>query len=91
MMISKEQKRLKAIKEIRPLVFPVTCSCCNNDFVREKVFKVARWGVNKMVHDWYYCKHCMPTKEDVIHEIDTDKCIFGIAFVDKQVIDKVNT
>ncbi|MBU5331764.1 hypothetical protein KQI61_06105 [Anaerocolumna aminovalerica] len=88
MMITKEQKRLNSIKEIKPLLFYRTCHCCDNDFVKEKIFKVDRWGVNNSVHSWYFCKKCMSTKEDVLNEIDTDECIFGIAYVDSQVINK---
>jgi len=74
--------------EIKPLIFPVTCRCCGNDFVIEKMFKVDRWEINKIVHSWYFCKRCISTKEDVLNEIDTDECIFGIAFVDNHTIQK---
>lgn len=82
MKINKKAKRLKAIKQIYPLLFSCDCKVCNNEFVREPMFKADRWGVNKTIHSWCYCKECMSTKEDVLFEIDTDECIFGIAFVD---------
>ena len=47
------------------------------------MFRVYRWGVNKTVFAWWYCKKCMPTKQAVLDRIDSDKCPFGIAYVDR--------
>ncbi len=80
MKINHEKKRLDAIK-LRYAFFPKKCGCCGEEYVSEKMYKVRRWGVNKMVFTWHYCQNCMKSKEDVIHEIDTDSN-FGIAFVD---------
>ena len=46
------------------------------------MFKTCRWGVNQTIHEWWYCSHCMHSKEEVLNEIDSDTCIFGLAFVD---------
>lgn len=82
-----EQKRIKAVKS-KLIIFPRECSCCQGTVSFEKMWHVKRWGVNKMVYDNYYCKECMPTAEDVVHSIDTDNCMFGIAFVDPHTLDK---
>jgi hypothetical protein len=76
------QRRLKGIKVKYPYFFARQCECCGNFFVKENIFMVQRWGVNKTIHNWYYCRNCMQTKEDVLHEIDVDECNFGIAFID---------
>ena len=47
---------------------------------------VDRWAVNSEIVTWYFCKECFPTKEDVLNEIDTDECHFGIAYVDHPYI-----
>lgn len=79
------ERRIKAVKS-KFVVFPVKCRCCKSSIKFEKVWRVQRWGVNKTVHNWFYCKDCKPTPEDVINEIDTDNCCFGIAFVDSHII-----
>ena len=76
-----ETKRLNAIR-LKFVLFEKKCSCCGNFFRREKVWHVLRSGVNRTIHDWYYCQNCMSTQKDVLHEIDTDECPFGIAFID---------
>jgi hypothetical protein len=81
MKIDIETKRLKAIR-LKPVLFPKKCSCCGNYFQFEKMFHVQRSGINRTIHDWFYCKNCTPTAKDVLHQIDTDSCYFGIAFVD---------
>ena len=94
MLVDKNKKRLKAIKEVCPIFFARKCRCCGNEYIKEKMFSVDRWGVwtnrNRNFYEWNYCKHCMPTKEDVLTEIDTDRCIFGIAFVDEHTISKTD-
>lgn len=82
MKINRHEKRLKAIKTTYPLFLPKKCICCKNEYVREKMWKVFRWGVNKTAHEYDYCKNCMPDKESVLNRIDTDVCLFGIAGVD---------
>ena len=80
-----KERRIKAVKS-KFAIFPVECRSCKSSIKFEKVWRVQRWGVNKTIHDWHYCKDCMPTPEDVINEIDTDNCCFGIAFVDSYII-----
>lgn len=81
MITDKDIKRLKYIKD-KLVFFDTKCDCCDNYFKFEKMWIVKRWGVNKTVHNWYYCHNCMPTKCDVLNEIDTDACIFGIFPID---------
>lgn len=76
------KQRLKAVKK-QYVIFPKQCRCCGDMISKEKMWKVNRWGVNKTVHTWYYCQKCMPTPEDVLNEVYTDDCHFGIAYVDK--------
>ena len=87
MEIDKNKKRLRAIKD-KFILFDTECSCCNRIFKFEKMWSVDRWGVNKKIFTWNYCHYCMDTKEDVLNEIDTDSCIFGIAWVDEHTITK---
>lgn len=47
MMIDKTNKRLMSVKETYPLLFQKQCSCCGNNYIKEKMYKVHRWGVNK--------------------------------------------
>lgn len=81
MKIDREKKRLKSIK-LKYALFPTKCRCCKEEYKREKMWHVCRYGVNATVHDWYYCQNCMHSAEDVLNEIDTDGVPFGIAFVD---------
>lgn len=82
-----EQRRIKAVKP-KLVIFPTECCCCKGTVSFGKMWRVKRWCVNKTVHDEYYCKECMPTAEDVVHSIDTDNCMFGIAFVDPHILNK---
>lgn len=82
MKINREEKRLNAIKETYPLIFPKKCVCCQNEYVREKMWKVDRWSINKTIHTQNYCRNCTPNKKDVLNSIDTDINLFGIAIID---------
>ena len=90
MVVDRDKKRLKYIKEIHPRLFPKECKSCGELYIKEKMFKVNRWGCNYIVLTHYYCQHCLKTKEDVLFEVDSDCNPFGIAFVDDQLIDKKN-
>lgn len=81
MKVDLKKKRLRAVKS-RFVFFPKKCSCCNEEFYFEKMWKVKRWTLNERTHDWFYCKKCIPTAEAVLHEVDTDASWYGIAFVD---------
>lgn len=81
MKISKEQKRLKAIK-LKYVIFPTKCECCGEDYKREKMWQFWRYGVNQTWNKWHYCRNCMPSAEAVLHEIDTDEIVFGLAGID---------
>ena len=82
MRVDIEKKRLKAIR-LRFIFFERKCSSCGDIFKREKMWLVNRWGVNNTCHTWCYCTHCMKTVKDVLHEIDSDDCFFGIYGVDE--------
>jgi len=84
---TKEQMRLNCVKD-KFVFFDTKCECCNNYTKFGKMWLVKRWGANKVVFDWYYCHDCMPTKEDVLNEIDTDTIIFGIYPIDDHTIQK---
>ncbi len=80
--VDMHEERLKAIK-LKKIWFTRTrCSKCENFFVHEKMWEVYRWSVNETRWPWHYCQHCLPTKEDVLNEIDNDGCMFGIYGVD---------
>ena len=81
MKVCTEKKRLKAIK-IRYRLFSTKCRCCGKKYKKEKMWSVKRWSVDKKVVEWNYCKNCMHSAEDVLHEIDTDGVPFGIAYID---------
>ena len=76
-----ETKRLNAIR-LKFVRFEKKCACCGNFFRFEKMWHVRRSGVNRTIHDWYYCQNCMRTPKDVLHAIDTDSYPFGIANID---------
>lgn len=88
MKVDKKIRRLNAIKVKFPMLLSCECKSCHNEYLHEKMFIVDRWGVNNTIHSHSYCKQCMPTKEDVLFEIDTDENPFGIAFVDNPNISK---
>jgi len=76
-----EEQRLKAIKQIIA-IGDIKCRSCGNYFSFTKMWKVDRWGASRTIHSWCYCKECMKSKEEVLYEIDTDSCRFGIAHID---------
>jgi len=61
------------------VLFPTKCSCCGEEYKREKMWHLYRYGVNETWYKWYYCHNCMHSAEDVLNEVDTDESIFGIA------------
>lgn len=83
MRINIQERRLKKIKD-RFVFWGTRCECCGEVVKFEKMWRVWRDGVNHTNHLWSYCKHCMPTAKAVLHEIDTDGCIFGIAGIDER-------
>ncbi len=83
MKVNKEQKRLKAIKE-KYVFFPKKCNCCGENYTREKMWKVKRYGILNYIDTYYYCKKCMPSAQDVLTEIDTDAILYGISGVDSR-------
>ena len=82
MKTNRKTARLQAIKE-KFVFFKRKCVCCEKISSFEKMWCVMRSGINHTTHEWCYCKECMPTAEDVLHEIDTDGCAFGIAGIDE--------
>ena len=81
MKVNKKQKRLKAIK-LKYVLFPTKCECCGEEYKREKMWQLYRYGINETYHKWHYCQNCMHSAEEVLHEIDTDEFIFGLAGID---------
>ena len=81
MKVNFEQKRLKAVKS-RFRIFPTKCECCGEEFYFEKMWSILRWGINETCHNWYYCKKCMHSADEVLNEVDTDECPWGIAVID---------
>ena len=81
MKVDFERKRLKAVKS-RFMILPTECKCCNQEFYFEKMWKVSRWGMNQAVRPWHYCQNCMHSADEVLNEIDTDDCPWGLAFID---------
>lgn len=71
MKVDKEQKRLKAIKR-KYILFPTRCDCCKEEYKMEYMWQFYRYGVNNSRIRVNYCQHCMPSAEDVLHEIDTN-------------------
>lgn len=74
-------RRLQAVK-LRSVLFDTKCQCCGDLISREKMYVVQRWGKDKAVENWYYCRECMHSKEDVLDEIYKDGGR-GIAYVDE--------
>lgn len=80
MRTSMHERRLDAIK--KKIFFSAkTCACCKDTVKGEEMWFVNRWAGSGAC-TWYYCTKCMKTKEDVLKQIDTDECIYGIAEVD---------
>jgi hypothetical protein len=78
MRVDMTQERLKKIKLVHVGVMMRKCDKCGNFFKKEPMFRVPRWCINDGSHYWYYCTHCLRTKEQVLMEIETDDCDFGI-------------
>ncbi len=76
-----KEKRLKAIKS-RKVFLRKKCAHCREKFKNQEMWVVKRFGKYGEVNKYYYCKECMPSKEDVLNEIDTDEILYGIAYVD---------
>lgn len=81
MKVDKEQKRLKSIK-LKYVLFPTKCDYCEEEYKREKMWQLYRYGANKRWHEWHYCQRCMHSAEEVLNEVDTDESPFGIAGID---------
>ena len=83
MMITRNERRLKAVGHYYPLLNSKQCSRCGNSFIREKMWHVLRYGpICGRTYDHFYCLGCCPTKGDVLTEIDIGLSPWGIAFVD---------
>ena len=83
MKVDKHQKRLKAIK-LKYVFSPTKCRCCKEEYKKEKMWMVHRYGANKVVVECRYCQNCMHSAEDVLNEIDTGKKpLFGIVGIDE--------
>ena len=78
---NKDTIRLKSIK-LKLITSPTECCCCQNIFSFTKMYRVYRWGINKSANPFFYCTNCMHSKEEVLHEVDTDEISDGIAYVD---------
>ena len=82
MKVDMKQKRLKAIK-LKYVFFPKKCRCCGEEYKREKMWQLYRYGINKIWGKCHYCQNCMHSAEDVLNEIDTGKSVlFGLAGID---------
>ena len=81
MKTDNRKKRLKAIK-LRFVFFSTKCEHCGNEYKRERMWQLYRYGINKTAYKWHYCRKCMHSAEDVLNEVDTDEFAFGIAGVD---------
>lgn len=81
MRVNREQKRLKAIK-LKYVLSPTECNCCGNEYKREKMWRLYRYGINKSYNKRYYCQNCMHSAKEVLNEVDTDECPFGLAGID---------
>lgn len=77
-----KERRLAAIKQ-KFVLFPRVCRLCNEEVTFEKMWSVYRWEINKTVHEWCYCKTCIKSAKEVLHQVDNDDYHFGIAFVDR--------
>ena len=81
MKVKPKNKRLKAVKP-RFMLLPTKCESCHQEIYFEKMWKVSRWGMNQAVCTWHYCKNCMHSAEEVLKEVDTDDCPWGLAYID---------
>lgn len=62
------------------------CSHCREEYVEEmwKVNRTNHMAIPNIVIPYYYCQECMNSAEDVLNEIDTDPCVYGITDIDDQ-------
>ena len=90
MKVDMHEERLKKIKLVRVGFLRTQCSKCGSFFIHEKMWHVTRWTTNDKPYDWYYCQHCLNSKEEVLNEIDTDSCPFGIYGIDSHMIKSIN-
>lgn len=81
MKIDRDQKRLNAIK-LKYVLFPTKCNCCGEEYKKEKMWQLYRYGINKTWNKWNYCQNCMHSAKEVLDEVDTDECNFGLAGID---------
>ncbi len=87
MKVDKEKKRLKAIK-LKYVLCATRCACCGEEFKFERMWHVYRYDSTLNCDEYYYCRRCTPSAKDVLKEIDTDECIFGIVGVDNIILCK---
>ena len=80
MQIDEKTKRLKAIKK-RYVLMPTRCDCCGKEYIRKKMWVVERYCWN--LHGELEHSEKWHSKEEVLHRIDTDDCLFGIYGVDE--------
>lgn len=87
-MIDKNELRIDYIYNQQVCKY-YQCRCCNNFGYNEEMWKVRRKKINiinsddETVDDWYYCKKCAPTKEDVLNIIDNDNYPYGVYPIEK--------
>ena len=48
------------------------------------MWKVSRYNIIG-TKTWHYCQNCMKSKEEVLREIDTDACSYGIVGIDSRM------
>ena len=83
MKVDKHKKRLKAIK-LKYVFFPTKCRCCKEEYKREKMWLVYRYGINKVTVKCRYCQNCLRSAKDVLNEIDRPTSpLFGIIGIDE--------
>ena len=90
MKVDMHQERLNQIKAKKIWFTRTKCEKCKSYYVHEKMWMVPRYGINEVRNEWFYCQHCLPTKEDVLNEVDNDNCMFGIYGVDSFLRNKPN-
>ena len=90
MKVDMHAERLKQIKLVKIWFTRTKCEKCGDYYVHEKMWMVPRWGVNERRYEWFYCQHCLPTKQDVLNQVDNDNCMFGIYGVDSFMANKGN-
>ena len=66
MKVDEQAKRLKAVKDSHVWIIPMECDMCHGRFVNEKMWKVKIRSPHNLYDTVFVCKHCAPSKEDVI-------------------------